>query len=680
MIDKQKHRQPPPPPNFPEPSGKYRLKIIRNLQHPIQPEPARPVDEVYTEMLETMREYCQRENVKAPLLVRIPPGLGKTHAGVDIAQGEAKSGRRVLWASQRRNSFSDIKNMRHFHAGSWYRWLAITDKNPDTREPICKYQTVQTQYLNAGYPARVVCEVLCQDFRRNCPYLNQSRQTQNRIVFARHQHLALGMNLPKFDLVIVDELPLQAFVEEWVIPVGRLQVWQAEPAIQELTNRLVELTDGKSSQKRKRIAGKQLMSEIAKPLTQLLDKYQSEFTIRRDNIKPPNIEGNLGYNWLPDALKILRREFECYQDGMQRWAERIWVSPSGLHLLRRRHLSRLLPARTIILDATGDPHIYKMMFGHKPQVYSAQVKRAGKIYQYVRRTNGKGRLTVHNNKRDSITRDTAALIALVKDLIRSNTYQKPAIVCHKQTEKIWKKSLPQAHILTFGGLRGSNAVSGCDALFVCGSNGLNSRVVINLAIGLDENRRHPFGKVNEKGKRTGIWDHQLIQYRLTETGINQLKQEFGPDAQGAARLIGRYVDPDLDAIAHQFREAELVQAIHRVRPIRHACDVWLLTAVPTSEPVDWLTDSLRTRPANMREDIWEKTQDLLKFCQKTGCPVTAQSLSQFVGVAPSTVNRLRWLESIADLFHNEWELGYLKERKGRPSKALLPKTIFATFS
>jgi hypothetical protein len=56
---------------------------------------------------------------------------------------------------------------------------------------------------------------------------------------------------------------------------------------------------------------------------------------------------------------------------------------------------------------------------------------------------------------------------------------------------------------------------------------------------------------------------------------------------------GLWNDPDLQTILHQIREQEIVQSIHRVRPVLSTKPIWLLTSLPVDNlPPTRLTSML----------------------------------------------------------------------------------------
>jgi hypothetical protein len=651
----------------------FDLSIITDPRIALPITRGRPLAEIEDEMMAKMNEYAFKEIADNPMIFHVTPGSRKTSSGVEIAQQLALAGKQVVWVSPRRNSFEDIQGFPHFKSDLWYEWLTIHDTNRKTGKPICKNAETQLEWTNQGYPIRGLCSQICKDYKKECPYLNQSKNVMGRNVFGRHQHLVSGLNLSEIYLLIVDENPLDAIVAEIRVAPERLTIPTAPLMVQNLASYFQELTKTAQGTETNRIAGLDLIEPMYDRFSSLVEDYKLSKSNHRHYVQFPEYDQNatLPYAWIDDTLDILIREFKEFHGGAVRWAERIWVSADGLHLLKKRSIHPQMPSRCIILDSTAEPEIIAKIWGKIPEVYSERVERKGQVFQYVQRTNGKSRM-VDVDKPDNATEDTWTMIKDVKKLIQMYEYQRPGIICHAQTKDLWQTEFPEAKILNFGGLRGSNFMMRCDGTFVAGINMISPGKLIDVATALDENRMSPFGQIDENGELDLGWTHKYRQYPLSETGLQKLRQLYGEKAHGAKRMIGCYGDSYLDAISHQFGESELVHGIHRPRLIRRLCDLWLMTAHPTSEPVDWLFQSFDIRPINMSIEHWELIQEDLKMCIENGYSISKEFLAFKCKVSIGSVGTLHWLDSIARLFPEDWKIDWERTDSGQKQKVLIP--------
>src|SRR6185295_11363793 len=108
----------------------------------------------------------------------------------------------------------------------------------------------------------------------------------------------------------------------------------------------------------------------------------------------------------------------------------------------------------------------------------------------------------------------------------------------------------------FGAQRGTNRFEGCDCLIVVGAQQPTTTALVDTAAQVFHTRTLPF-----------------------DTTWSTLDRPFAGQPW-AWPIGGFWNDADLQTLLEQFREAELLQAVHRARPIRYPIDVWLLTNVP----------------------------------------------------------------------------------------------------
>ena len=159
------------------------------------------------EMLaEALDEYMASPR-RTVFLARIAPGVGKSFAGVTLAETIANQGHRVFFAGPRKDFWNDVQSMAG-HPDLWYRWLP-RQQFQDDEEGVttCWHSEQMGKWLARGYDALDLCSnprVCGWDVIANtCPYHKQKR-IESKIIFGQHAHIAVSythLTLPTSDLV-----------------------------------------------------------------------------------------------------------------------------------------------------------------------------------------------------------------------------------------------------------------------------------------------------------------------------------------------------------------------------------------------------------------------------------------------------------------------------------------------
>lgn len=651
----------PEPPEFPS-LGQWRLRPIQSGAPPVA-RGGKTIAALREELPERLREYLRSES-KAVLLVKVPPGVGKTHAASQVAQEYAAAGYRGLWAGSRHNMFSEIASMPHFEPRRWYHWQPISGEIDG--DPACRYADYQAAWTQRGYGAMDLCWQVCEPdgHLKRCPYRRQER-VRARLIFAQHQHLVSGIAIDKFRFAVVDELPLGAFVEDRLIKVEDLDVGATGP-VGELIRRLQALAA--TAPDKRRVAGRALFDQVGDLVTDAIAACEINVGAPR----PPRIYGptealRAPHWYVFDMLELMDRERRAWREGWAAWNETVWLTRAGLHLLARSDPWDKLPAKLIVLDATAHHELYRLIFRREVEVYAPAAERLGRLYQVAGRQNGKGAALA---KKGELSEAGRAMIDAALQLTAGAT--RPGVIC-------WKAMRPHVEkhfdlVLTFGGLRGSNAMEACDVVVILGTYTPNQEAMLDLATAVTGELR-PFHELDEHGARKPIHRPVMRAYRLTEAGLAQVR-EIWPGAAGVERQIGEYAHPALRAIHEQLREAELVQAIHRARINVRAATVWLLTSTPTDEPVDALHEEPPIAPAGIHWKAWTRLEPWLAERHAAGLGVTNADIAEFIGSTVKYVQDNKWLEVIASSRPDMWVIDSIKPAKGTaggpPKKAIKP--------
>lgn len=613
-------------------------------------EPAITLDAVPAVIQAAVAAYLAEPAPGRALLLALPAGSGKTTAMVQTAEGVAAAGSRVLYAGPRHDFFTDLQALAS-HPAWWYEWQPRRIGS-ETRDPTCRWAPQIARWMHRGYPAIDFCKnarVCGWNYLNNeCPYHAQRRIT-HPIIFAQHQHVALRHPLmDQASLLIGDESPLSAFLNPWVIPSGSIVVREATGELEQLLRTLHMLVHtapppGESW------SGPLLLAELggAAAVAELCECYATlrpGIDLESPDLRHPDAVDQLDYAHLPVLLSLLNQEARAALDGLPDYVRRIRVTVDGLTLLMRRRPGPL-PAHIIWCDATGDGHMYERLLGMPVEVVRPHVQLAGRVYQVWAALNNKGSLTGSPDGSDrevAHERKRAALKAQVTQVIARGPYHAPAMISYKSIIADLADDAPHGH---FGAERGTNRMGDCDALIVVGAPQPPQPALIDMAAMLYDERIAPFNTA---------WTVREIAY----------------ESQPWAWPIGGFWDdPDLHMLVTQTRDAELMQAVHRARPLRRAVDVWLLTNAPVPGlPVELVSlRELFDAPDGVDPYRWPALRAWAAFQVVAVGRVTVPDIAAHVGVQLAAARRYAEALARQDGYHLA---PYASEGRGRPPLAL----------
>ena len=606
--------------------------------------PVLTIDEARAEIRERMSEYLAMSDPGYILLVALPPGSGKTTEAVRQAEIEADlSGKHILFAGARHNMWDDIRNASTLSPAKfqqfWYHWQPHQLGDSETGQgQTCRYTNQFMTWVGRGHQGIDFCKqprVCGWDYiKESCPYHRQAHQPQP-IVFVQHAHIALGHKLlERSAIVIGDESPLDAFLHAWriaprdIVPPDLADYGpEARPNVDliELTQALRGLVD----------QAPPLHPETKRPLPAwegpaLLERLggaQHVAAVCADHGITASDRAYVPQLWGPDQadqvpcwyldhlIPILAAEAREALAGNE-YITRVRVSQDGLTLLLRRP-HQALPPHVIWMDATANPYLYRDIFGRDIKVVAPRVQMAGTVYQVYARLNNKDRLVGGGSRQKSKRVDHTAERALIKQqvaqIVRRGKYQNPAIVTFKAIVDDDFGAFPRAH---FGGLRGTNRLQACDALIVVGTPSASLTALRDQAAMLLPKRMRPFDLT---------WSDRTLSYP---------GQAYGYDVSGF------WHDKTLQALLEDTREAELVQAAHRVRPLFRPVDVWLLTNLPLTDlPPNVLLSltDLFESPKGVEPYRWPEVLALVESAGEDG--ISAEQLHERLKVPARTAER-----------------------------------------
>lgn len=615
--------RPPDTPGIPPEEPGYIAGLQRGVRNCPPPEAAQreriTVPEARQRIRLAMHDYLAGLGGTL-LLIKASPGVGKTTAAVELAEELALKRQRVLYAGPRHDFFGDIMAIAGNRA-LWYEWLPHQAEDPERGKPgTCTHVEAITAWMDRGYESIEFCKRVCGwDAVADCPYHLQKKRHEP-CIFGQHQHVVLGHPL-KFDVVIGDEDPCQAFPREWKIPAQWVYVRGLDPTepLAEVLHRLAALCEDPDTMAH----GENLLALLG-GASQVLAACEN-FRMPMDaSVLAPEIHkdedvSRVPYAHLQYTVPMLAREAAAAKTGLA-YPHRIFVGKGNLKLLLRHTPSPDLPPHIIWLDGTGNPRLYEACFGRQVQVVDAQPRLMARVYQVVDRANGKTSVLTSKNGK---TGKAEQLEAQVARIIQTHGYRRPAVISYmrliEQSETF--RNILHTH---FYAARGTNALEDVDALFICGVPQPPIDELVRLATMLYWERMGPFAR---------DWACKLVPYQYVDP----------QDGEGRAYPVaGFWSDLDLHAVLWSLREAELLQAAHRCRPVNKPVDIWLLFNLPIEElpPTRLLSIAeIFGAPEGVHVYRWPDVLEVARRYSRERGSVTTSDLVRELGITRHTAGK-----------------------------------------
>lgn len=655
-------------------------QLIAILLEEVKPVNAIPLVEARTELFDTAHTYLDTYTPGNLLLIKARPGVGKSTMAVKLAEWLASQGKRVLYLGPRHNFFLDVRKISirlgDGNEDRWYEWLGRKHVDPETGEhDMCIYSEDIDKWIRKGYEGKDFCSGVCgfKYMTKDCKY-HQQKHKAGRLVFGQLAHLWTGLpdDDRPFDVVIVDENPMNAMLHKWIIPAKYVM-----PPGMDITEPLTELVDdlrklvldtGKDGVEKDGFEGTKLIEKLGgvTHVREILESWDLDITgakLQAPRIHQAGDADSAPYGHLVDLIPMLLREAKLIEAGTPGIA-RVVVANGNLMLLRRRTINEKYAHLPMIwLDGTAEPHICKALSGREVQVVDPPVEMKGKVYQVVPYMHGKTSFMAKDKNNKPIYSNGEPVWDLkkiqriregIEYVVQTRGYKNPGIITYLDIKESFG-NMKQGH---FGGERGTNEFEDCDAIFVVGTPQLKMSDILANAKMIFYERDEPFDKIDK--------------ININKTWFDRPMPYVGQPL--AFPVGGFWNDPDLQAVLHQGREAEIEQAAHRIRPISRACDIWLITPVPIAglPPIEVLDrHKLRDAPKGVEVNRWEA---FMKFADERHVrsePIRSTDLAADLGVCPRVARE--YIDRLVASQPDRWAIGNPKEVKpGRPVYAAVP--------
>lgn len=526
------------------------------------------LDDAREIITDTINDYRILADPDFVLLIKALPGIGKTFYAVHTAEEEAMMGKNVAYAGPRHDFFNDVLEIAD-HPELWYEWQPRQAGDENGNGQTCRYTNEISAWLAKGYDAMTFCSGICGwDYvNSGCPYYAQKRERKDHpITFIQHSHVCLGHPL-KFDVLIGDEDPTTSFTHRWTIPLK----WIIPPGLMPnnpLSN-LLSILRGVSASSDV-IEGHALIDSLggAENVLEVFEKSIMPWdAIASTNIHSLEEAETAGYFHLPKLSHLLQHEARLALIGGD-YVGRIIAGGESLSLLLHHGVSESMPAHRVWLDATGNERIYRATFGQPVKTVDLSPKLQGSITVITDRANGKRALENRSKPEESI-RNLEKVNRIINRIADEENAQRIGIVTFQglidgEDKLLLQDENRNREVLNFYGARGTNRLKDVDTLFVIGTPMPEQSIFRSMAAMIFSKRDRPFDD---------RWTWRYLPYNFIDENKDGWEYPAG----------GFWNDQDLQALLYQWREAEIIQAVHRARPLLHSVNVYLLTNLPIIE-------------------------------------------------------------------------------------------------
>jgi type IV secretory pathway protease TraF len=303
----------------------------------------------------------------------------------------------------------------------------------------------------------------------------------------------------------------------------------------------------------------------------------------------PNVRGSEG---IFSLLQVLREELHFKN---RKHPERVVLKADSssviVCLAKECRITEEDPL--LILDATASSQVSEKLFGPLRQT-QISIHQQAFVTQVYDRT---GHNTGWNQKiddRESYA-DVASLINALKGWVAHGS--RPLVVSHKMLADHLREKLADdsgVAVAHFQALRGSNEYEDCDVVFITG-------------------RHSPPADAIDRQGRALFWDdeeplqHDDVTERLPSSLVGFWMNE-GENHNQMGVYVEDFSDPRLSAVYEQTRQAEVAQAIARLRLVwsRSTKRVFLLGNLPVEVPVDCVVEFNNLFPDRLERELIEK--------------------------------------------------------------------------
>jgi hypothetical protein len=506
---------------------------------------------------EQVRAHIESQE-DSTLIELVPPGVGKSHT---VAEMGARTTQPIpgqynlAWIAERKSMIASVEALRT------YRQI-----HPCTQQT-CEYHAIHNELARKGYNTRSIHN----EHPSPCDYVKQFMAEGSAVYQLAH----VKTSYPAMhEAIILDELDPTKWLPEHQITITELHTALVRYSAESTGDKLLRVLQGlltEAARNKKPIHGKAIFDALDKASHGQLTNWLGELDQDAKNRDPrpftkldtedPELEEyakHLTPIILPCILRALMSELVKWQHG-QEWNSCIAIrqaSRDGAYALYITEPLQLNPGKEnqlppqIVLDATADEEIHSRILGKKLKIERQDVPVVpGTQHIAVRTGKGYGKRMLCSTRQDGSNPSLDRTIAECKYTLHkldptgekarsgqvgiisfqgcvhqiANALQIPQTV-----ERDGKMRERRAH---YWALRGSNELEDCEILLLVGTPSLHPDDLARIAHVLYRDDPEPIREDYESKKG--------------------------------------YADPRMQHLAEYLARAELTQAAHRNRPMRH---------------------------------------------------------------------------------------------------------------
>ena len=460
-------------------------------------------------------------------------------------------------------------------------------QNSEEGIPLCNKAEQVNQLISLGYP---VSSRLCKDNGSQCEYysscgyqkqfkpqaVNTSGITLPAVTVMTHQQLFLERHsfLPKPDFIVVDESFYQAGIEK--IEIGQevisLITSEGEPsnAIKALRQFILDKQPLLKSFRELDVCKEDLLEEATRHSFKELNSIKPEQTGQEQNTYLSSAPKYLKFDYI---LAALADELEAYQrdDSYLLSIGRDKRNNIQLTFMKRKKMNIPEGAPALFIDADLNEEVIKL-FRPNTKVIKIPVERQATIHQFNK--------TLSNYSRQNDPEVSEQIHAFL-DFFK---YDKKTLIV--TTKKLRNELTEETEEQIKGtGLYGNASINHYGNL-----RGLNDFSDFKTVLVLD--RSQPNNQELEQTARA-LWFDKVIISTLGETNYPRRQRSLRmKDGSNQAVLVSYHPDKYVQILLEISREAEITQAIDRLRLLRGDKDrqVFIATSIPVDVTVDYYWD------------------------------------------------------------------------------------------
>lgn len=556
-------------------------------------------DEARSEMDRALSEWMQgalEGDQPRPLLIKGFPGLGKTfHVIQNLIRHTSRPGDtpfRFMYLIDRLERMNEVvAEMMQTQVGreqlNHLQKIRGKLSQDEDGQSLCRQGAKVGHLRQKNYMLRespLTCFSPCSH-RKECPYLRQFEATDKSWLMTLDYLFTERMaqaNEP--EIVICDESFLRHMLSgEVEVQVGDIQYlkallqnigFDAETLLCFLDHLIVVIEDNQIAGYRKDKVENGLtlrlhLTELVGDVHSVCEHYLGDEGLKEalERIERGHLM-RLPLNFVIPLLKIL-----CEEEGMQARNSRLSVEIRGgkpTLVIREPRRPKIGNLPLIVLDATADKELYEMALGREVDALELPVGVEAWVQQLAAGAYGKSSMEIESGKpsaRDRLFRLARLIVEEVAKLAsrEDGSKRKVGIITFKDLVDPLREHLgdwdPPIEYANYWGLRGMNRMQDCQHVILLGTP----------MVGLEK----------LKAWVSALhWDDDEL-----DTTSLEAWERLGP-ARGKGEdievLVWRFLDPRLQRFAWQFREAELIQAMGRIRPLDDPLqkNIWLISNVP----------------------------------------------------------------------------------------------------